>query len=186
MKRFVIFDLEATCYDNNRKDETKPLCFKNEIIEIGAVKLDESGNEIGRFAKFAKPKLFNKLSKFCTELTTIEQSHIDNADELRDVLVEFLDWCDGCTLISWGNYDKTQMLSDMERNDLMQSNYLAILDDHYSLKHLHGKWNNLKRGGVGMGRALKLEGLVLEGIHHRGIDDALNIAKIFKKYIERF
>jgi inhibitor of KinA sporulation pathway (predicted exonuclease) len=37
-----------------------------------------------------------------------------------------------------------------------------------------------------MGGALKMEGIILEGTHHRGIDDAINIAKIFRKYIDRF
>jgi len=37
-----------------------------------------------------------------------------------------------------------------------------------------------------MGGALKMEGIKLEGTHHRGIDDATNIAKIFRKYINKF
>ncbi len=32
-----------------------------------------------------------------------------------------------------------------------------------------------------MGGALKRENITLEGTHHRGIDDAKNIAKIFLK-----
>lgn len=187
MKTFVIFDLEATCYDDNRKDEIKPDCFVNEIIEIGAVKLDHTGKEIARFSEFAKPKLFPKLSKFCTELTTITQEDVDNADDLEKVLECFLLWCDGSTLISWGYYDKTQILKDMVRNDLELPHYLDIMEDHHSLKHLHAKWNNLKnKRGIGMGGALRMEGLTLEGTHHRGIDDAVNIAKIFRKYIDRF
>lgn len=186
MKTFVIFDLEATCYDDNRKDEVKPLDFVNEIIEIGAVKLDHIGKEIDRFSKFAKPKTFPKLSKFCTELTTITQEDVDNAENLDIVLEDFLNWCDGSTLVSWGFYDKTQMLKDMVRNDLDLPHYLDIMEDHHSLKHLHGQWNNLRRSGIGMGGALKMEGIKLEGTHHRGIDDALNIAKIFRKYINKF
>ncbi len=34
-----------------------------------------------------------------------------------------------------------------------------------------------------MGGALKMEKLTLDGTHHRGIDDARNIAKIFKTNI---
>jgi inhibitor of KinA sporulation pathway (predicted exonuclease) len=76
-KTFVIVDLEATCYD--KEDKTKPKNFDNEIIEIGAVKLDEKGNEIDRFSKFLKPKNHPVISKFCNELTTITQEDIDNA-----------------------------------------------------------------------------------------------------------
>jgi inhibitor of KinA sporulation pathway (predicted exonuclease) len=31
-----------------------------------------------------------------------------------------------------------------------------------------------------------MEGLEFEGTPHRGIDDAINIANIFRKYIDRF
>lgn len=65
MKKIVIFDLEATCYDGNRKDEIKPEGFDNEIIEIGAVMLDETGKEISRYSSFAKPKLFPKIPYLC-------------------------------------------------------------------------------------------------------------------------
>ncbi|WP_255512454.1 hypothetical protein [Flagellimonas sp. S3867] len=36
-----------------------------------------------------------------------------------------------------------------------------------------------------MRRALNREGLNLEGTHHRGIDDARNISKIFKAYFDK-
>lgn len=184
MKRFVIFDLEATCYDGNRKDEIKPEGFDNEIIEIGAVMLDETGKEISRYSSFAKPKLFPKISQFCEELTTITQDDIDYADGLSKVLVDFIKWCDGATLVSWGFYDKTQMGKDLIKNDLEY--LLDSIEDHKSLKHLYAKWNGLNRRGVGLSRALSMEGLKFEGTPHRGIDDAINIANVFRKYIDRF
>ena len=181
-KYFVVLDLEATCWNS---DVGKPANFDNEIIEIGAVKLDCDGNEIGRFGKFAKPLKFPILSDFCKELTTIKQSDVDSADNLEDVLIDFFDWSDGATLISWGHYDKNQLEKDLNRNGLRH--LLVDLKDHHSLKHLHGQWNNLKRrGGIGVSGALKMEGLTFEGTKHRGIDDAINIAKIFKKYINKF
>lgn len=185
MNKFVIFDLEATCYDGNRSDETKPENFDNEIIEIGAIMLDHNGKEISRFSRFAKPKLFPKISNFCNELTTITQEDIDNAEPLEIVLEKFLIWAENAILISWGMYDRNQIKKDLSRNNLHDLT-LDIDQRHFSLKHLHGKWNNLRRGGIGMNGALKMEGLSLEGTHHRGIDDAINIAKIFRKYIDRF
>ena len=177
-KTFVIVDLEATCYQDSIG---RPIDFDNEIIEIGAVKLDSNGKEISRFGKFAKPLIYTELSAFCTELTTIKQKDVDYADDLKDVLVEFFDWAGDSTLVSWGNYDKNQLEKDLKRNGLD-----IKINEHYSLKHLHGKWNNLRRGGIGISGALKLEGLTFEGTKHRGIDDAINIAKVFRKYLNKF
>tara|TARA_B110000211_G_C14076989_1_gene552569 strand:+ start:193 stop:360 length:168 start_codon:yes stop_codon:yes gene_type:complete len=53
-----------------------------------------------------------------------------------------------------------------------------------SIKHQHGEITNKKP--MGMGRALKAEGFRLDGTHHRGIDDARNIVKIFLKYFDKW
>lgn len=180
-KHFIIVDLEATCWNS---EVGRPLDFDNEIIEIGAVKLDSEGNEISRFARFSKPLNYPILSDFCIELTTIKQSDIDSADNLKDVLVDFFKWCDGGTLVSWGHYDSNQFKKDLNRNGLQK--LTECLNDHQSLKHLHGKWNNLRRGGIGISGALRIEGLSFDGTKHRGICDAVNIAKIFIKYIDKF
>lgn len=182
---YIIFDLEATCYDRGSSLETPPKDFVNEIIEIGAVKLNNKGEQIDVFSKFCKPKLFPYISEFCTSLTTITQEDIDKADDLKDVLEDFMNWCEDGMLISWGAYDKSQTNKDLIRNDLEV--YLDKLENHKNLKKLHGEWNNLnKKKGVGLSKALTYEGLKFKGTHHRGIDDALNISEIFKKYIHKF
>ncbi len=70
---YIILDLEATCWKD--RNNGKP----NEIIEIGALKIDENGKTISEFSRFVKPKLNPTLSDFCMELTTIPQSEIDSA-----------------------------------------------------------------------------------------------------------
>jgi len=181
MKEFVIVDLEATCYDG--KDKSKPTWFKNEIIEIGAVKLDSNGVEIGRFCEFLYPKNHPVISKFCNELTTITQEDINESRSAKDVLVDFFEWVGDATLISWGFYDRSQFQLDLSDNELYH--LIDKTEYHYSLKHLHGEWNGLRRS-IGLGKALSFEKLEFDGTPHRGIDDAVNIAKIFRKYINKF
>lgn len=186
-KTFIIVDLEATCFDNPK---ITPAGFENEIIEIGAVKVNEEGKTVGEFQAFIKPKKFPILSDFCKQLTSIKQEDVDNAELFYLVLEKFIDWTiegneTNVTFISWGHYDKTQFQKDSKLHNITPE---WINDsNHRSLKHLHGKWNNLNSPkGVGMERALKFEKIPLDGTHHRGIDDARNITKIFKKYINKF
>jgi 3'-5' exoribonuclease 1 len=181
MKRFVVLDLEATCYERGSE---APDGFDNEIIEIGAVMLDDRGNEISRFESFSKPKLFPYLSDFCKDLTTIKQEQVDSAKPIADVLVDFIKWCDGASLVSWGFYDKTQLSKDLIKNDLEY--LLDEIEDHKSIKHLYAIWKKLRRKGVGLSKALNMEGLEFIGTPHRGIDDAVNIANIFRRYIDKF
>lgn len=169
---YIIFDLEATCWKNREKQP-------NEIIEIGAVCVNDQKETVGEFVTFIQPTVHPQLSDFCTELTTITQEMVDDAPKFDAAITDFQKWIYGFgedyILCSWGFYDRGQLRHDCD---------LHQLDDrwirrHISLKHQYAKGKRTRP--MGMGRTLKKEKLELEGTHHRGIDDAKNIAKIFIK-----
>lgn len=175
---FIIFDLEATCWEGWDKTQ-------NETIEIGAVKINEENEVVSHFSSFVKPLKHPVLSDFCKKLTSIEQDNIDKALHFNEVIENFKSWIgvgiEDYTLCSWGFYDKKQFESDC-RNFGMDE---AWLTKHISLKHQYGQFKKLRRA-IGMKNALESEGLTLEGTHHRGIDDARNIARIFVKYFDKW
>lgn len=178
--QYIILDLEATC----SKDKE----MENEIIEIGAVKLNSELEEVSRFSEFISPIKTDKLTDFCKELTTIKQSDVDQANRFAIVLMEFLAWVadDGDTIYgSWGFYDKKQFEKDCKLHGLSTS---WLKGNHISIKHQHYD-NVLNRVGykaLDMDKALKVSEIPLEGTHHRGIDDAVNTSKIFIKYFDKW
>ena len=110
MKHYIIFDLEATCI------EDRSIQFTNEIIEIGAVKLDEQLNQIDTFQLFIKPTLNPILSDFCIDLTTITQAEVDQGEDFKDALQHFANWItyetsDVTLLSSWIPEHHTRNLS---------------------------------------------------------------------------
>ena len=167
----IILDLEATCW---QKKEGR----RNEIIEIGAVCIDGQKNTLGEFSRFVRPNENPILSEFCKTLTTITQEEVDGADAFPIVLHEFQKWINGFGkdyfLCSWGFYDRKQFESDCGLHGLP----IGWLKNHISIKHQYADIKNLRRP-MGMKGALLKENIPLEGTHHRGIDDARNIAKIF-------
>ncbi len=173
---YIVLDLEATCWKSGNK-------YKNEIIEIGALMLNENKEIISEFSTFVKPLKFPVLSDFCTELTSIEQSDVENAPMFAEAIADFQDWINWnnneYVLCSWGFYDKNQFISDCKLFGLSTD----WVNPHISLKHQYAEINNLRRA-IGMKGALEREKIALEGFHHRGIDDARNIAKIFIAYFE--
>ena len=76
--KYIILDLEW-----NSAYSVKESRFINEIIEIGAVKLDENLNEIGRYQQLVRSRLNKKLSSRTKNLT-----HITNEDMLSGVMLE--------------------------------------------------------------------------------------------------
>lgn len=99
---YIVFDLEATCWENDR--------FKqNEIIEVGAVKMNDKLAIIEEFQAFIKPKVNPQLSDFCKKLTSISQADVDAAPYSPQVINIFHDWIgeEEYVLCSWGVYDKS-------------------------------------------------------------------------------
>lgn len=170
---YIIFDLEATCWENDRSKTS-------EIIEIGAVKLNDRLKSVDTFSQFVKPVIHPILSDFCTRLTSIEQTDVDSADTFENVMTEFENWITSsdteAILCSWGFYDRKQIIKECKEKNY-SGRILSLLDKHISIKHQFAKIKGIKP--CGMSRALELLGLPLEGTHHRGIDDAKNITRIF-------
>jgi len=168
--RYIVVDLEATCWEKESSPE------RMEIIEIGAVRLASAAGPVeGEFAAFVRPVDSPQLSDFCRELTSIRQADVDAAEPFPKVLTRFLAWIgdEPYTLCSWGAYDLKQLRRDCERHGLV---FPAGFERHVNLKQEHARLR--RRPPAGMRGALAQEGLPLEGTHHRGIDDARNIARL--------
>ncbi len=173
--KYIVFDLEATCWEKGMK-------YQNETIEIGALKINKEGKVESEFQRFIKPIRYPILSEFCKELTSITQEQIDSAAHYYEVIEDFKTWIEcnekDYALCSWGHYDKNQFLNDCQISNL-ESDWVHR---HISIKHQYRDIKSLRRP-IGMKRALEIEKIELEGTHHRGIDDARNISKIFLKYL---
>lgn len=181
----IVLDLEATCCWSN---DNLPENAIHETIEIGAVRII-NGKMDNVFQQYVKPKVNPILDIECTNLTGITQSTIDNAPSFPEALSAFMNWMNLNSdtieselpwLISWGHYDRFQLAQDCTRFNL-DTNWLFR---HTSLKHEYMRLNKSRRP-VGLGKALRNENLVFDGRPHSGLDDAINISKIFNIYSDR-
>jgi 3'-5' exoribonuclease 1 len=173
---YIIFDLEATCWLG------RPPHGVNEVIEIGAVKVNRYGEVASVFSKFVKPTFNPILSDFCKKLTSIQQSDVNKAKTFPAVCQEFIDWIDideDYYLVSWGKYDKEQLMLECKIHHLEYD----WLDPHFNAKI---GYKNLKKEPheQGLKKVIKNEGFVFTGIHHRAVSDAENLSKVFIKYLE--
>ena len=171
-KHLLIVDLEATCFARGEE----PAGFFSEIIEIGAVFFDTATNTVTRqYQSFVRPTLYPRLSAFCKQLTTISQDQVDAAPALADALDGLRALYDPAIAVfaSWGFYDQRQIERTCARFDIPY----PFAKAHISLKHNHAAFYHLPQP-LGMDAALHYHGLELLGTHHRGLDDARNIASI--------
>lgn len=168
---YLVIDLEATC-DNEDAVPRREM----EIIEIGAVLVDGANFEpLAEFQRFVRPVRHPTLTEFCLQLTSITQAQVDAAEGFVPVLEQLREFMgDQQPLFcSWGNYDRGQFGLDAGFHQVE----LPFGRDHLNLKQAFSDALGTRKR-FGMAAALRKLGLPLEGTHHRGIDDARNIARI--------
>ncbi|MEO1435970.1 MAG: 3'-5' exonuclease [Bacteroidota bacterium] len=175
---YIIFDLEATCWEHKRASHIQ------EIIEIGACKINQYAEMEDTFCEFIKPVHHPTLSPFCKDLTSIRQEDVERAAEYPEVVENFKEWIglydnEDYLLCSWGYFDRKALAHDCDLHGLD----FDWTDRHISLKHQYPDIKGLNKP-MGLKRAVLTEGFEFEGTHHRGIDDAINLAKVFAKYFD--
>lgn len=163
----------------------RPPGLIQEIIEIGAYLLNPYGEVIGEYNRFVRPTFNAHLSSFCQELTSIRQEDVDRASTFPVVIEEFQEWAgigeEDYLLCSWGKFDKVMFINDCNLHQL-ESDWV---EPHINIKKQYQDIKRLRRP-IGLKNAVEKEGFEFSGTHHRGIDDALNLAKVFTKYLDEW
>lgn len=175
LDKILVVDVESTCWEGN-----PPPDEESEIIEVGFCILDARDLEArSRGSILVKPKL-SKVSPFCTKLTTLTQEVLDReggtfaaaCNDLRALDSKNITWA------SYGDYDRKMFEGQTGPTAAWWGcTEYPFSPRHINVKNLCALMHGWERE-VGMDEALKRLGLPLEGTHHRGGDDAYNIAKI--------
>ena len=166
----LVVDLESTCWDGD-----PPPGQSSDIIEIGLCPVDvKTLTRLEKRSILVKP-VNSEISSFCTDLTTLTPEMLSDAGSLADavrILKKDYDSKDRLWA-SWGDYDRRQF----ERVCQDENVGYPFGPSHLNVKSLFA-------AAVGAGHEMGLDGafkhlgLTMEGTHHRGHDDAWNIADI--------
>ena len=99
--KYIILDLEW-----NQAIKKSRLYLEGEIIQIGAVKLNESFEKLDTFKIGIAPKYYKKMHWKVAELTNITENDFAYGFSFPTAFRYFKDWCgDEFTLLTWGNDD---------------------------------------------------------------------------------
>jgi inhibitor of KinA sporulation pathway (predicted exonuclease) len=177
LDHILVIDLEATCWDGS-----PPTGAVSEIIEIGICPLELStGRRLGKRSILVKPKR-SQVSAFCTQLTTLTPEQVDTGitfTEACEILRKEYHARDR-VWASFGDYDRTMFQKQCEATGVIY----PFGPRHLNVKTLFALSRGLPHE-VGMSEALGLTGAPLEGTHHRGDDDAWNIAGILAELVKK-
>jgi inhibitor of KinA sporulation pathway (predicted exonuclease) len=177
LMEYVFVDFEMNQIDNSHQDELK-LC-KNEIIEIGAVKINDTYEETDSFKTYVKPSITPVTGRI-TKLTGITNEMVDDAPDFKLAMDSFISWCKNSDIIyAWSENDLRQF--NRERKLKKYENEDAVL--------VAGKWKDFQKEFarlLGTKRRIALSDAVFylgedfQGAEHDALWDARNTAEVFK------
>lgn len=163
--KYMIVDFEAT---------SAAVTGISEIIEFGYA-IVEDGDIVEKGTSFIKP-VYSSLDYFIEELTSISDVDLENAPMFEDFLVGFASkyTLEDYVFVSWGAYDHNILRYMCNLWNIEYPPYIGFMN----LKREHKMFYGFSKE-KGMAKALAHANIELEGTHHRGGDDANNIAKLF-------
>lgn len=178
--KHIVVDLEMNTV--SKKSEARKIS-NMEIIEIGAVMLDDNFQEISSFRTYVKPQYNDSIAPNIRKLTGITDSMVLMAPKFSEAFRMFTQWClgtgDEITIYAWSDSDYKQLCKEMELK-----NYEMLTEEKVICER---EWSDFQKEfdihlgfqkQVSLKTALAMAGIDFAGREHDALDDARNTAEL--------
>lgn len=177
---YIVFDLEfnqAWDFEENKSPISSKYPF--EIVQIGALKLDEQLQVISTFDRLVKPELYVSLHPFVAQITGITMEDLTSAKAFEEVYKEFAQFISNESILCmWGISDMKELLRNIKYHKLD----ISIIPKGYINVQVHAsKYLHCPKGtSVGLRNAVELLDIPIGSRFHDAFNDAYYTAEIFK------
>ena len=178
---YIFLDLE---WNNAYSKEHKRNI--NEIIEIGAVKLDEELNLVSRFDCMIRSRLTKKLGSRFKSLTHISNDEMKDGVKFSKAITDFIEWAGSDNItITWSNSDLYAIIENYDA--FLPNRKIDILDNYLDLQKFYQSVVPRENSNqVSLKTAAEEIGISLDEIAlHRASDDSELTSLIFKKIYKK-
>ena len=173
--KHVVVDLEMNPVSREFREVRRKL--NEEVIEIGAVRLDENFQQEAEFQCYVKPE-YGPIKKHITSLTGITQAMVADKKTYAACFQDFVDWVgeEETKIYSWSMSDIKQLRSECRYK----------LPD-FDIEWLNARWVDLQQefdDRLGLHNSLALKHALgamdhkFEGPQHTALADAINTSAI--------
>ena len=180
----IFIDLEMNTTDTRLVRRKK---LKKEVIEIGAVRMDDAFHPLDRFRIFVRPQYNGVIERKIYKLTGISNGAVSDAVSLPEALDALEAWCgsDGYEIYAWSTSDLCQLRKECGFKGI-DSVFLDEMvqwhDFQEDFRQMLGEKNILS-----LSNAMHRAGLEPEGSLHDASWDAYNSARLMETaYSEDF
>ena len=175
---YIIFDLEWNQSSHPGEVDENGNTLPFEIVEIGAVKLNENRDMIGEFSELIKPQIYHEMHYITSKLIHLQMEQLEKGKPFTEVMEQFLEWCgEDCIFCTWGPLD----LLELQRN--MRYYGMEPLSDkpirYYDIQKLFSIAYEDKKSRRSLEYAIDMLGIHKDIPFHRAFSDAYYTAKVF-------
>lgn len=171
----IVIDLEMNPIQRSLKEIRRFL--QDEVIEFGAVKLDENYRQIGEFQCYVRPE-HSEITKHITRLTGITNETVADKNTFEVEFHRFFEWIGGwdMKIYSWSASDIKQLKHEC-----------SYKLKKFDVERLERQWIDIQKefdDRIGLHNSLSLKYAVgamnrdFEGTAHTALADAANAAAI--------
>ncbi len=179
---YIVIDLEW-----NGSYSKKAHGYFNEIIEVGAVKVDERMRIVDEFRAAIKPVVSKKLSNIVTDLTNITAEELEDGTTFSGMMRELSRWMgkEPAAVLTWSTTDLLVLMENCRffhgRQEIpFLKNYMDF--QVYAQQQMGVETSQQ----LGLARAGEMLGIPEDNMSlHRALDDSRLTAAILQKVYER-
>lgn len=178
MGNYTVIDLEMCRVPKRFKKEG--FMLRNELIQIGAVLLDEAHKVVDSFMTYVLPE-YGRVDSYIEGLTGISNDDLKDAPVFEKAMDMFLSWIPkDTTIVAWSENDEKQILKEAEAKGIVipeLNNYAGNWTD--CQKTFAEKMDNQRN--YKLSEALVIADIESEIGEHDALIDAKNTALLFAK-----
>lgn len=179
---YVIYDLEfnqkTSITDENQLINNTDFPF--EIIQIGAIMIDENFKQIATFNKLIKPTAYTTIHPYVESLTKITDQKLFYCQTFPEVFKEFIKFLgdDQIVFCVWGKNDIKELLRNIKFHNLPT---IDIFKYYIDIQQHASKIFNVPKGTkIGLSNAVNLLNITTNSEFHDAYNDAFYTAEVFK------
>ncbi|MCF0133020.1 MAG: exonuclease domain-containing protein [Blautia sp.] len=175
---YIVFDLEWNQSPDGKNGSNRKLPF--EIIEIGAVKLNEEMEIVDRFQCLIRPKVYKWIHNSIREVIHMNYRELKNGVPFPQAMERFLNWCGPAPVFfTWGSQDLTELQRNMKYYDMLGLLKGPIL--YYNVQKLFGIAYETRKSCRSLEYAIDYLKIEKWMDFHRALADAYYTAEVLRK-----
>ncbi len=173
----IVVDLEMNMIEKQRHDTYN---LSSELIEIGAVKMDNKFEVLDTYQSYVSP-VFGKMDAKIIELTGITDAKLKDAPHFAEAMDDFAEWIgfERAQFYSWSMSDLRQFQNESKFKGYqgkivqkMENNWNDFQEEYSRLLGIEKK--------IRLNQAVSAADYEFTGAQHTALADAVNTAEILR------